>query len=87
MILAEQTFSGHQDLEWFGTDYSVLNVVVTYNLIYNATFLVEHGIGYALCLDRLVNIRGKNLTFALSRQNSRWIYTLSAKSIIHFLRP
>lgn len=63
MIMAEQTFSGHQDLEWFGADHSVLNVVATYNLIYNATFLVEHGIGYALCLDRLVNTQGRNLTF------------------------
>lgn len=63
MIMAEQTFSGHQELEWFGSDYSVMNVVATYNLIYNATFLVEHGIGYALCLDRLVNTKGRNLTF------------------------
>lgn len=63
LILAEQTFQGHQDLEWFGTDESVLNIVATYNLIYNATFLVEHGIGYALCLDRLVNTEGRNLTF------------------------
>ena len=63
MILAEQTFSGHQQLEWFGLNYSVLNVVATYSLIYNATFLVEHGIGYALCLDRLVNTMGRNLTF------------------------
>lgn len=63
VILAEQTFSGHQELEWFGADYSVMNVVATYNLIYNATFMVEHGIGYALCLDRLVNTAGRNLTF------------------------
>ena len=63
IIISEQTFSGHQDLEWFGADQSVLNVVATYNLIYNATFLVEHDIGYALCLDQLVNTRGRNLTF------------------------
>ncbi len=63
LILAEQTFSGHQDIEWFGTDESVLNVVATYNLIHNATYLVEHGIGYALCLDNLVNTNGRNLTF------------------------
>ena len=63
MILAEQTFSGHQELEWFGADYSVMNVVATYSLIYNATFLVERGIGYALCLDKLVNTQGRNLTF------------------------
>ena len=63
MILAEQTFSGHQELEWFGADYSVMNVVATYSLIYNATFLVGRGIGYALCLDKLVNTQGRNLTF------------------------
>lgn len=63
MIMSQQTFSGHQELEWFGSDYSVMNVVATYNLIYNATFLVERGVGYALCLDRLVNTRGRNLTF------------------------
>lgn len=63
MIVAQQTFSGHQELDWFGSDYSVMNVVATYNLIYNATFLVEHGIGYALCLDRLVNTQGRNLAF------------------------
>lgn len=61
--MAEQTFQGHQDLEWFGTDESVLNIVATYNLIYNATFLVERGIGYALCLAQLVNTKGRNLTF------------------------
>ena len=63
LILSEQTFSGHQELEWFGLDYSSLNVIATYNLIYNATFMVEHGIGYALCLDRLVNTEGRNLAF------------------------
>ena len=63
LIMSEQTFSGHQVLEWFASDYSVMNVVATYNLIYNATFMVEHGIGYALCLDRLVNTEGRNLTF------------------------
>lgn len=61
MILADQTFSGHQDLDWFGEN--ALNVVATYNLIYNATFLVEHGVGYALCFDRLVNTSGRNLAF------------------------
>lgn len=63
LILSEQTFSGHQELEWFGADYSAMNIVATYSLIYNATFLVERGLGYALCLDKLVNTQGRNLTF------------------------
>lgn len=39
------------------------NVVATYNLIYNATLLVEEGIGYALCLDKLINKFDNNLCF------------------------
>ena len=78
MILAEQTFFGHQDLDWFGED--ALNVVATYNLIYNATFLVEHGIGYALCLDRLVNTNGRNLTFRpISPELSVALYIVTKK--------
>lgn len=63
LICSRQTLSGHQQLEWFGIDYSSLNIVATYNLIYNATFMVEKGIGYALCLDNLVNTAGRNLIF------------------------
>jgi len=33
-------------------------VVATFNLIYNAAFLVEEGVGCALCTDRLVNTSG-----------------------------
>lgn len=63
LIFSEQLFSGHQETEWFGTDFSSMNIIATYNLIYNATFMVEHGLGYALCLDRLVNTKGRNLIF------------------------
>jgi len=40
--------------EWMGKDFETLNIVASFNLIYNATFLVEEGVGYALCWDRLV---------------------------------
>lgn len=80
LILAEQTFQGHQDLEWFGTDESVLNIVATYNLIYNATFLVERGIGYALCLAQLVNTKGRNLTFRpITPELSVGLYVVTKK--------
>lgn len=39
------------------------NIVATYNLIYNATLLVEEGVGYALCLDKLINKFNNNLSF------------------------
>ncbi|HDX9669162.1 TPA: LysR family transcriptional regulator [Bacillus cereus] len=40
---------------WLGQNIESFNIVATYNLIYNAALMVEEGIGYALCLDKLVN--------------------------------
>ena len=78
MILAEQTFFGHQDLDWFGED--ALDVVATYNLIYNAIFLVKHGVGYALCFDRLVNTAGRALAFRpISPELSVGLYIVTKK--------
>ena len=43
---------------------STLHVVATYNLIYNASLLVEDGLGYAICFDKLINTGGdSSLTF------------------------
>ena len=43
---------------WLGAQLDRLNVVGTYNLIYNAAVMVEEGLGYALCLDKLVDTTG-----------------------------
>jgi len=37
-----------------------LHVIATYNLIYNATLMVEDGLGLALCFDKLVNTMGSD---------------------------
>ena len=37
---------------------SALNIVATYELIYNATFMLEQGMGYAVTLDGLVDTKG-----------------------------
>ena len=39
-------------------EMSSLNVIATYNLIYNASLLVEDGLGYAICFDKLINTTG-----------------------------
>lgn len=44
--------------DWFGKSAKELNVVATYNLIYNASILVEEGMGYAVGLDKLINTSG-----------------------------
>lgn len=43
---------------------SDITVVATYNLIYNASLMVEDGLGYALCFDKLIHTgEGSPLTF------------------------
>ena len=44
-------------LDWFGSDVDKMNIVATYNLLFNAVLLVEEGVGCALALDKLANIR------------------------------
>lgn len=45
-------------------DMSKLHIIATYNLAYNASLMVEDGIGYALLFDGLINTKGnRNLTF------------------------
>lgn len=49
---------------WLGYDFDKLNVVGTYNLLFNASIMVEEGFGYALCIDKLINLSGdSNLCF------------------------
>ena len=43
---------------WLGFDFEKLNIIGSYNLLYNASVMVEEGLGYALCIDKLINISG-----------------------------
>lgn len=42
--------------QWLGSSAESLHIVASYNLIFNAVFLVESGLGNAICLNDLVNI-------------------------------
>ena len=47
-----------------GTDFERLNIVATYNILYNASLMVKEGVGYALCLNKIINTTGNsNLWF------------------------
>ena len=48
---------------WLGREPDQLNTVATYNLIYNASLMVDEGMGYAFTLDKLVNTTGSQLCF------------------------
>jgi DNA-binding transcriptional LysR family regulator len=39
---------------WMGRSFEGLNVIGVYNLLFNASLLVEEGAGYALCFDGIV---------------------------------
>lgn len=50
-----QKHSKNEFVEWFGEDFDKLNVVTTFNLVYNAAVMVDAGIGYAVTIDQIVN--------------------------------
>ena len=58
LILSHQAYSGSDISVWLGRDAHRLNVVMTYNLIYNAAHFVKTGFGYAITLDKLINTTG-----------------------------
>lgn len=60
LIASKQKFVDDNISKWIKRDYKKLNIVATYNLIFNASLMVEKGIGYALCLDKLVNTAGNS---------------------------
>ena len=61
LIVSAQDYNGSQNLIWkMGGGRDSFNVVATYNLIYNASLLVEEGVGYAVCFDKLINTTGSS---------------------------
>lgn len=64
LIISRQALESNDIKRWMLADADKLNIVATYNLIYNASILVSEGLGYAFCLDKLVNVTGScSLTF------------------------
>lgn len=56
--------SGNEFANWFGEDFDKLNIVTTFNLVYNAAIMVEAGIGYAVTIDKIANTSANsNLCF------------------------
>ncbi|WP_429190916.1 LysR family transcriptional regulator [Fusobacterium sp. PH5-44] len=58
LLCSRQSMVADDFSKWIGKDFNDLNIVGTYNLIYNASIMVKENIGYALCLDRLINTTG-----------------------------
>lgn len=55
LIFSVHSFKKNTITEWFDKTPEKLNVVATYNLLYNASLMVKQGIGYAVGLDKIVS--------------------------------
>lgn len=64
LIASRQQNKGSILYDWMKKPFEKLNIAATYNLVYNASLMVDEGIGYAFCIDKLINVTGdSNLCF------------------------
>lgn len=63
LIISHQKGDDYHLAQWMGRELSELNVVATYNLVFNASLLVDEGLGNALCFDKLIHTEGTGLCF------------------------
>lgn len=61
LLLSRQEMVKNEISGWMGDLAKELNIIGTYNLLYNASLMVEEGLGYALCLDKIVNTTNESL--------------------------
>lgn len=54
LFCSRQSLMANEISGWLGERFERLRVVGTYNLLYNASLMVEAGMGCALCLDGIV---------------------------------
>lgn len=60
LIISNQDDSKGTLTAWFKKELSELEIVATYNLLFNASLMVEEGLGYAIGLDKIINTTGNN---------------------------
>lgn len=58
LIISNQKSDDWPLSNWMKRTTDKLCVVASYNLLFNASLMVEEGLGYALCLDKLINTSG-----------------------------
>lgn len=58
LLISQQESKGGELVRWMKRDLSELDIAMTYNLLFNASLLVEEGFGYAVCFDKIINTSG-----------------------------
>lgn len=54
IIISDQAMVENEISGWLGGGFDKLKIVAAYNLLFNASLLVEEGVGYALGLDKVI---------------------------------
>lgn len=57
------TTHGEALLQWLAKHQEELTIAGSYNLIFNASLMVEAGLGYALAFTNIINTQGSDLCF------------------------
>lgn len=66
LIISRQAFQNSVFRDFFPCGQEKLNIVATYNLLFNGSVMVDEGMGYAICFDKIINVSGNsNLCFRL----------------------
>lgn len=60
LIVSRQAFQSADFREFFPCPPEKLNIVATYNLLFNGSIMVDEGMGYALCFDKILNLSGNS---------------------------
>lgn len=54
-LICSRQWIDQESPRWLGSAAKDMNIVATYNLVYNGSVMVKAGMGYAVVLDKLVN--------------------------------
>ena len=63
LIVSHQALQNNELTGWLGKKAEELNIAGSYNLLHNAVYFVEAGLGAALCIDGLVDADSADLRF------------------------
>lgn len=64
LIISRQDDNSGTLTTWLNRELSEIEIVATYNLLFNASLMVEEGLGYAIGFDKIINTSGSsNLCF------------------------
>lgn len=97
LIISRQAFQNIEFKSFFHCGQEKLNIVATYNLLFNGSLMVDGGMGYAISLDKLINVSGNsNLCFrpleprVEARMNIVWkkyqVFSKPAKKFLQVLQ-